>query len=101
MPLNAIGGPIYEYACHEGNSSLPNILADARNALHPQAASWDDAHRPGQVGVSGRSPQPPTLGSWRSEGSGCHRTPVGSLKSAVYAATSLRPANQASRSDWA
>jgi hypothetical protein len=23
-------GPIYEYACHEGNYSLPNILAGAR-----------------------------------------------------------------------
>ena len=23
-------GPIYEYACHEGNYALPNILAGAR-----------------------------------------------------------------------
>ena len=30
MPLNATGGPLYEYACHEGNYSLPNILAGAR-----------------------------------------------------------------------
>jgi hypothetical protein len=30
MPLNAAKGPIYEYACHEGNYSLPNILAGAR-----------------------------------------------------------------------
>jgi len=30
MPLNASKGPIYEYACHEGNYSLPNILAGAR-----------------------------------------------------------------------
>jgi hypothetical protein len=28
--LRAIEGPIYEYACHEGNYSLPNILAGAR-----------------------------------------------------------------------
>lgn len=30
MPLLATKGPIYEYACHEGNYSLPNILAGAR-----------------------------------------------------------------------
>jgi len=30
MPLNAARGPIYEYACHEGNYSLPGILAGAR-----------------------------------------------------------------------
>ena len=24
------GRPIYEYACHEGNYALPNILAGAR-----------------------------------------------------------------------
>ncbi|HVI31140.1 hypothetical protein [Phenylobacterium sp.] len=30
MPWRAAPGPIYEYACHEGNYSLPNILAGAR-----------------------------------------------------------------------
>jgi hypothetical protein len=30
MPLNATKGPMYEVACHEGNYSLPNILAGAR-----------------------------------------------------------------------
>jgi hypothetical protein len=30
MPLNASKGPVYEYACHEGNYSLPGILAGAR-----------------------------------------------------------------------
>jgi hypothetical protein len=30
MPLNAAKGPVYEYACHEGNYSLPGILAGAR-----------------------------------------------------------------------
>lgn len=30
MPLTATKGPIFEYACHEGNYSLPNILAGAR-----------------------------------------------------------------------
>ena len=30
MPLTATKGPMFEYACHEGNYSLPNILAGAR-----------------------------------------------------------------------
>ena len=25
-------GPVYEYACHEGNYALPDILAGARHA---------------------------------------------------------------------
>jgi hypothetical protein len=32
MPLSRSGGPIYEYACHEGNYALPGILAGARKA---------------------------------------------------------------------
>ncbi len=32
MALNAGKGPVYEYACHEGNYSLPGILAGARKA---------------------------------------------------------------------
>jgi hypothetical protein len=30
MPMRTAKGPIYEYACHEGNYSLPNALAGAR-----------------------------------------------------------------------
>ncbi len=30
IPMRASEGPIYEYACHEGNYSLPGILAGAR-----------------------------------------------------------------------
>ncbi len=30
MPMRTAKGPLYEYACHEGNYSLPNILAGAR-----------------------------------------------------------------------
>ena len=30
MPLNATKGPVYEYACHEGNYGLANILSGAR-----------------------------------------------------------------------
>ena len=29
-PMARIDGPIYEYACHEGNYSVPNILKGAR-----------------------------------------------------------------------
>ncbi|HEX2817639.1 MAG TPA: hypothetical protein VHN39_14690, partial [Phenylobacterium sp.] len=32
MPLNADTGPIYEFACHEGNYGLTDILAAARRA---------------------------------------------------------------------
>jgi hypothetical protein len=32
MPLNASKGPVYEYACHEGNYALPGILGGARRA---------------------------------------------------------------------
>jgi hypothetical protein len=30
IPLIQTGGPLYEYACHEGNYGLPNILRGAR-----------------------------------------------------------------------
>ena len=30
MPMRTAQGPIYEYACHEGNYSLPNALSGAR-----------------------------------------------------------------------
>jgi hypothetical protein len=32
MPINAAKGPVYEYACHEGNYALPGILGGARYA---------------------------------------------------------------------
>ncbi len=32
LPLTAAAGPIFEYACHEGNQSLVDILAGARAA---------------------------------------------------------------------
>jgi hypothetical protein len=37
VPLARIPGPLFEYACHEGNYALPNILAGAR-ALEKQQA---------------------------------------------------------------
>jgi len=30
VPMTRAPGPIYEYACHEGNYALPAILAGAR-----------------------------------------------------------------------
>ena len=37
VPLMRIPGPIFEYACHEGNYALPNILAGARAQEKPKA----------------------------------------------------------------
>ena len=39
MPMRTAKGPIYEYACHEGNYSLPNILAGARAEERAAAAA--------------------------------------------------------------
>jgi len=38
MPLSKITGPIFEYACHEGNLGLPNTLSGARAAEDAKAA---------------------------------------------------------------
>ena len=32
MAMNATTGPMYEYACHDGNYALPGILGGARLA---------------------------------------------------------------------
>jgi hypothetical protein len=37
IPMRATKGPMYEYACHEGNYSLPGILAGARSQEHGSA----------------------------------------------------------------
>ncbi len=34
--FHATKGPIFEFACHEGNYALPGVLADAR---HDEAAT--------------------------------------------------------------
>ncbi|MDP3300239.1 MAG: hypothetical protein Q8M38_09110 [Phenylobacterium sp.] len=39
MPWRTAKGPIYEYACHEGNYSLPNALSGARVEAQEQAAA--------------------------------------------------------------
>ena len=38
-PMSRIEGPLFEYACHEGNYGLANILRGARNAERTAAAS--------------------------------------------------------------
>ena len=30
LPMTRIEGPLFEYACHEGNYAMANILAGAR-----------------------------------------------------------------------
>ena len=30
IPMTKVEGPLYEYACHEGNYGLPNILSGHR-----------------------------------------------------------------------
>ena len=39
LAMNATKGPIYEYACHEGNYALPGILAGARQEEKERAAA--------------------------------------------------------------
>jgi hypothetical protein len=39
MTLRQASGQIYEYACHEGNYSLPGILAGARADERTAAAA--------------------------------------------------------------
>lgn len=39
MPLSATSGPLFEYACHEGNYALGNILAGARKAERDSVAA--------------------------------------------------------------
>jgi hypothetical protein len=46
MPIRRQDGPIYEYACHEGNYGLANILRAARVA--------ERAQRDGAAGAVGR-----------------------------------------------
>jgi hypothetical protein len=46
MTFSPSDGPVYEYACHEGNYALPHILAGARmNERKPgyQPSTGDDA----------------------------------------------------------
>ena len=46
MPFLAAKGPMYEYACHEGNYGMSNILAGARHAEREAAAAKLNAPGP-------------------------------------------------------
>ncbi len=39
VPWRAAEGPLFEYACHEGNYSMPLILSGARAQEGEEAAS--------------------------------------------------------------
>ena len=39
LSYHATEGPMYEYACHEGNYAMPGILAGARRAEAEAAAN--------------------------------------------------------------
>jgi hypothetical protein len=39
VPIRKFEGPIYEYACHEATTGLPNILSAARVAERQAAGS--------------------------------------------------------------
>ncbi len=39
IPMTQVEGPLYEYACHEGNYAMPNILAGQRREEMATAAS--------------------------------------------------------------
>jgi len=43
--MNRTKGPIYEYACHEGNYGLANILAGARAAEKSAAKTTSQGSR--------------------------------------------------------
>jgi hypothetical protein len=38
IPMTRVEGPLYEYACHEGNYGLRNILAGHRKEEEEKAA---------------------------------------------------------------
>jgi len=46
IPMHATKGPIYEYACHEGNYALPDILAGARQQEAEAAKAAAAASKP-------------------------------------------------------
>ena len=48
VALNATKGPLYEYACHEGNYALPGILAGARADEKKQAEAGGAAKTGGE-----------------------------------------------------
>ena len=58
LTFNATKGPVYEYACHEGNYALPHILAGARakekaGLPYDEPVQGDDGKRKGPAVLSG------------------------------------------------
>jgi hypothetical protein len=39
IPMSKVEGPLYEYACHEGNYGLPNILSGHRQEERDKAVA--------------------------------------------------------------
>ena len=57
IAMNATPGPLYEYACHEGNYALPHILAGNRKADRDAAeAAAKAAATPAAAPVKGTKP---------------------------------------------
>ena len=45
IPMMAMQGQIYEYACHEGNYALANVLSGARYQERMEAQGANDPRR--------------------------------------------------------
>jgi len=45
IPINQLHARVYEYACHEGNYSLPNVLSGARYQERIEAQGASDSRR--------------------------------------------------------
>jgi hypothetical protein len=54
LPMARVGGALYEFACHEGNYSLPNILRGARVEEAAQSGAQRAAPGPFNAEVAGR-----------------------------------------------
>jgi hypothetical protein len=53
LPMTRVGGDLYEFACHEGNYSLPNILRGARAEEAAQNGAQAAAPEPFNAAVAG------------------------------------------------
>jgi hypothetical protein len=53
LPMTRIGGELYEFACHEGNYSLPNMLRGARVEEAAQSGAPRAAPGPFNAAVAG------------------------------------------------
>jgi hypothetical protein len=58
IAMNATPGPLYEYACHEGNYALPHILAGNRKGDRDAAAAAAEAAAKATPAVAPKSAKP-------------------------------------------